>query len=63
MTGLSHSSAEEDVGDRLHAHCRVTELSKDLTQQLSVAAELRRNLAAEAALHTRNVSFVLVCHN
>ena len=36
--------------------CRVKELSKKLSQQSDVAAELKRNLEAEAALHTQNVS-------
>ena len=36
--------------------CRVEELSKKLSQQYDVAAELKRNLEAEAALHTQNVS-------
>ncbi len=35
---------------------RLGELSKSLSQQYSVASELRRNLEAEAALHTSNVS-------
>ncbi len=35
---------------------RLGELSKSLNQQYSVASELRRNLEAEAALHTSNVS-------
>ena len=41
----------------LAAPCRIEELSKMLNQQYDVAAELKRNLEAEAALHTRNVSF------
>ena len=40
-------------------HCRFEELSKTLSQQYNVAAELRRNLEAEAALHTNNVSCAL----
>ena len=36
--------------------CRNAELSKDLGQQYDVAAELRRSLEAEAALHKSNVS-------
>ncbi len=35
---------------------RLGELSKSVSQQYSVASELRRNLEAEAALHTSNVS-------
>lgn len=36
--------------------CRVEELSRKLSQQYDVAAELKRNLEAEAALHTHKVS-------
>lgn len=36
--------------------CRVEELSKKLSHHYDVAAELRRNLDAEAALHTHKVS-------
>lgn len=36
--------------------CRVEELSKTLSQQYDVAAELKRNLEAETTLHTHNVS-------
>lgn len=39
---------------------RLGELSKSLSQQYSVASELRRNLEAEAALHTSNVSSRIV---
>lgn len=45
------------------APCRVEELSTMLSQQHDVAAELRRNLEAEAALHTQKVScnYTKVC--
>ena len=37
-------------------HCRIKELAGTLNSQYNAAAELRRNLEAEAALHTNKVS-------
>ncbi|DBA95077.1 TPA: hypothetical protein ACH3X1_002590 [Trebouxia sp. C0004] len=45
------SSCDEQLAS---ANAKLGELSKSLSQQYSVASELRRNLEAEAALHTSN---------
>ena len=52
---MPHASESEGV------HCRIKELASTLNSQYNAAAELRRNLEAEAALHTNKVSWLRAC--